>query len=85
MAGAVGDEGDQPLARADCVGGKLVNQRADRAHHGDIRALAIGADIVAVADAAALGDREESARMILDKYIFAFAASMDLRSARATL
>jgi hypothetical protein len=66
VARTVSDESDEPFARPDRVGSKLVHQCANGPHHRDIRPLAISSDIVALTDTAALGDREQRAGVVLD-------------------
>ena len=66
MAGAVGDELDQLLVRT--VGRRQpVEHVADAPHDIDVAALVAAADIVGLAEPAALGDQVERAGMILDE------------------
>ena len=57
MPGPVLDEGDQPLARADAaVRRNLVDSAQIVSHDLEVGPLATAADVVALADPAALGD-----------------------------
>src|SRR5579863_10334492 len=67
MAGPVGDKSDKGGSRLALNARRhLVEQSADRLDDVDIGALGAAADIVALADAALLGDRDQRPRVILD-------------------
>ena len=53
----------RPIAR---FGREFVQQIADRAHHLDVRFLAVAADAIGLADAALGGDDDERAGVVVD-------------------
>ena len=67
MAGPVGDEADQPLARAGGIGQAAVECGADRAHHLEIAARLAGADRVGGAGLALLQHAHQRVGVVLDE------------------
>ena len=64
MAGAIGHELDQLLARA-IVRNQLVENSADAPHNFDVPAFVTAAHIVGLPDPTALGDEVECPRVVL--------------------
>ena len=65
VAGPVGDERDQTLARRQIGGVMLIQEAADRFHHVQVGALVAAADVVGLADATAFQHQRERPRVVL--------------------
>src|SRR5580765_7796974 len=66
VAGAVGDELDQVGVAAAFPRARAVERGAERAHHIEVAALALAADVVGLADAPLLEHQADRLAMVVD-------------------